>query len=534
MDGDYHMDEDPPLSFVRTTTESVSRKLAMEVDVEEHIHTGSMFGKITHLVFEEEEESDSESSKSADPIIPRKPSCDLSSRATSVCSSAAVAAELLSEQREQSDSESSKSAHPRAPSVSSLISQDDPPPSRPPKRCRVQSESQSNILNNRLSGTRHLYPFGVPLPPILRDMDAYEFCLPDFVFEPAPAKPKIRLCDQTSIQEPEQERAETIGSHPLPDNDNSVATSKSNPIIRTKTGVWERPIEAFGVALPDMLLHDYKTPPVDFELPSAFVAIAKAAALSKSIAQTTPIPRPAVASYYRSDPTFRAYMPATLQQSPHPQAQSQPQRPYNGLVWLYPDGQRWTSWYAEGAVVPMNARALSGVVPVPVPASSVSAPQPPRPAPIPHSAPVQPSPSIPISISISTFTSPSAPRRSAPPPAHVSAKSRTAIASKPPAPRPARASAKPTTAFGVPLPAFLLDPPPSSSSTSGSASHEHENEFHIPDFLLTIATLRNTRGGYGYGRRTEAFGVPLPEVLLKFQETPSEFVLPEEFGVRES
>ncbi|KAJ6451280.1 hypothetical protein C8R45DRAFT_1223865 [Mycena sanguinolenta] len=479
MDDDYHMDEDPPLSFVRTTTESLSRELAMRLDVEERIRTRSVSRKIRHLNFEEED-SHSGPSKSADPIIPRKRSCDLSSRATSVHSSVAVIAELLFEQEEQSDNGSSKSAHPRASSVSSLISHDDLTPSRPPKRRRIHSESQPKILNTRLSGNRHLYAFGVPLPPMLRDMDAYEFCIPDSVLD-RPRAPKIRLCDQTSVPEREREWAERIGGGALPEN--SVTTSKSNSKIRPETRVWERPVEAFGVALPDMLLHDYKTSPVDFELPWAFIAIAKAAALRKHFVQTTPVPPSLSFSHYRPGSNFRPYIPATPQ--PASQTQSQPQTPYNGLVWLYPDGQKWVRYVDAGdAVVP-------------------------TPAPVPASAPARP-----ISVSVSAAAAASVPVQPRP----------SAIPTRK---LPARAQTP--TAFGFPLPAFLLDP----SSSADSAPHEHKHEFQIPDFLLTIASLSGIRG-HGYGRRTEAFGVPLPEVLFKFQETPSEFALPEEFGVRES
>ncbi|KAJ7643420.1 hypothetical protein DFH06DRAFT_1213191 [Mycena polygramma] len=79
------------------------------------------------------------------------------------------------------------------------------------------------------------------------------------------------------------------------------------------------------------------------------------------------------------------------------------------------------------------------------------------------------------------------------------------------------------TAFGVALPLFLLQ--------TEDGDPARQREYCIPDFLSTVAAYENRGAVHVRTRRTDAFGVRLPEIVLNFYEDPREFALPREFGV---
>ncbi|KAJ6517899.1 hypothetical protein C8R47DRAFT_1085355 [Mycena vitilis] len=78
------------------------------------------------------------------------------------------------------------------------------------------------------------------------------------------------------------------------------------------------------------------------------------------------------------------------------------------------------------------------------------------------------------------------------------------------------------TAFGVALPLFLLQ--------TDDGHPERVRDYCIPDFLGAVAAYENRGAVHVRTRRTDAFGVRLPKIVLNFDQEAREFALPD-FGL---
>ncbi|KAF8177311.1 hypothetical protein K438DRAFT_1845659 [Mycena galopus ATCC 62051] len=378
----------------------------------------------------------------------------------------------------------------RSASISSLLpsrtsANDQQSPSRPSKRRRCEDNPQPALLNTSLP--RYKYAFGIPIPSCLREniTTVREFCIPDFL--------------------------------------GAVAASEHRSGRHVRTA---RPDEAFGVALPGML---FEVNHVDFELPldlsipsppnprvkavvpvPSEIPVRTRTPTNPKSPATTAQPLPTSFSHRGIIMPWKFVPPPTLQSRTFDQA-PQPQLPPLYHTFQAYSGPRRTTKYAS--------MLTSSVLPHPnTPVSCVPAQQPPAPilAPIPAPALfVRPGAQGPLTsdaLILPRSVIPY-PNRPLPPPER-----RLPVPSVPTRVRLIAQTPLSLTAFGFPLPPFLLR-----DNDDGDM-----REFRIPDFLTAIAAYENRGAVHMRTRRTDAFGVKLPEVLLKFQETPTDFALPPE------
>ncbi|KAJ7023854.1 hypothetical protein C8F04DRAFT_176729 [Mycena alexandri] len=398
---------------------------------------------------------------------------------------------------------------PARRSTSSNISSSPPADDAPAERVHKRPKPPTGILHSAMTGPRRLRPFGVSLPPILCDNTAYEFEIPDFLSAVAAYECRGGFHCRT--------RPSDAWGIPLPDE---VCTRKYAPKeFRLPADIIRPTAPAQALAPPPVVLLKQVTPkpriprtsvvgPVlRLDSPTGYLLKLGPPTVTGTVA--TPIPAAA------PDRRWIPYIPPTYGGTPSGRGRTQrpvhsnPLRPpppspiNNSVVPTVPPRQNPNPHFfafTSGVVLPPhrlrgdddNAEApefsLPAVVREPLP------PPPVRPRRVPRA-----------SESMSALPLTLLPHRSIP------------------------ARVQRSSAFGAPLPPYLLRSELSAPYT----------EYQIPDFLEAIAAfeMRTLVPGKGGERRhvrtriTDAFGVRLPEVLLRFQETPAIFELPGEVFV---
>ncbi|KAJ7737066.1 hypothetical protein B0H16DRAFT_1572518 [Mycena metata] len=429
-----------------------------------------------------------------------------------------------------------------SPSSSILSSPPADPDDAPAERKRKHPKPPTGILHSAMMGPRRLRPFGVSLPPILCDTTAYEFEIPNFL--------------------------------------SAVAAYECQGGFHRRS----RPLDAWGIPLPDEV-RSTKYAPKEFRLPAdimrpAAPAPAPAPAPPPVVLPQQPkqLPRPRIPGVgpvlinsfrlgppsgtesviaptpmlFAHDRLWIPYTPPTygaagstpsgsgITQNPvHPSNALPPLRlPTHPPISKALAPVRWNPLvtYKPGVALSSH-RSRGGDDDAEAPEFTTMRKRPPQTAIRPGGTP-----------SASTSASPLTPatnaeareltlpvrKRPLPPPVRPRAAPRApastpalVLAVLPHRSNSARAHRSLYSAFGVALPPHLLRP-----------HSAPQTEYQIPNFLEAIASfeMRVVPGAGGERRHvrtriTDAFGVSLPELLLKFQETPAVFQLPDEVFV---
>lgn len=414
--------------------------------------------------------------------------------------------------------------------------------SRPAKKRRTARNNDS-LAATPYPPPRYMHAFGVPLPPILRKNTPEDFHIPDFLLTRMPTFTRTRA----NSTEEESEHFDDDSPSPVDLRDVAIPPTVSPDVPRlnghlrmaNRTRTRSRSA-AFGVALPAMLFENCA---VDFVLPPDFrVGVVPTVVMPVAptvVVPVVPAPPRAPAAVNPTAPHFTAVWKPYLQfpmnnfplgrmvqlpvgrtvQSAHVQA---PQDTYDQIVWVPSNKQP----YAAGRCaitdhllpvsplspliftpIPAYRRPLTAFG-VPLPPCLLQIDAPPEEFRVPSFLRLGAAASLPSSVSIQP--SPSA---RVPTPVPVSV------------PGVSRPRSRPLTAFGVALPPFLLEPEPDMSEDT-----YEDAEFHLLDSLFrgTAAVLIPPALCPSAHMRTHAFGARLPEALLRFQETPTEFTVPPE------
>ncbi|KAJ7847492.1 hypothetical protein B0H14DRAFT_2770065 [Mycena olivaceomarginata] len=384
--------------------------------------------------------------------------------------------------------------------------------SRPAKKRRTARNNDS-LAATPYPPPRYMHAFGVPLPPILRKNTPEDFHIPDFLLAGMPTFTRTRA----NSTEEESEHFDDDSPSPVDLRDVAISPAVSPDVARrnghlrmaNRTRTHSRSA-AFGVALPAML---FENRAVDFVLPPNF----RVEVVPTVVVPVMPtVVVPVVPAPPRAPPTVNPTAPQTFAAVWKPYL---PQFPVNhfphGRMVQLPVG-RTESAHIQTPQKNLRSNFLAGRCAIPD-----------------YLLPVSP-------LSPLIFT-------------------------------PIPAYRRPLTAFGVPLPPCLLQidaPPeefrvpsflrlgaaaslPSSVSVQPSPSArvptsvpvsvpgpepdmpedtDEDADLHLLDSLFrgTAAVLIPPALCPPVHMRTHAFGARLPEALLRFQETPTEFTVPPE------